>query len=803
MMLMPRPPLVSQCLLLRSLLLWSLLLSFSSPAQSHRRANSTSNSNVRPTRSVIDPSAARLASLLEAQQQALQQGDPAAIETATRPLAAFLLHRQADLSMLEGKFPQAVQLARKSLTLDSSSEAHLQLASLLLRSGEPREAVSEAAIVTAAEPGNASAWALRGSALRGLHDDRGAIDAFSHSLELNSNVDVAYALASSLLAAHEKAKADRILHQIITASGNAAIWHVAAGDAYREALYIDDAIAEFQRAIALDPRAPHAEFFLGLTYLQSNEWGPSSQSFEHLRAAVRLDPHDHLSNFYLGALESTDGSDLASSNRHLHAAIEADPTSPEAWLYLGLNASREHNNAEAETYLRKAIELTGDDEARNNYQIRRVYAVLGRILINEGNHAEGDALLARYKRTEQQSIGNSTQAIKQAGEAGDARAALSGIPAAKVSFPGMGAASPAAAPQYAVTPSTAATPALPRHTPEEARQIAASEQQLGLLLASSFNDLGTAQARQGQYEQALANFQEAERWQAPTPTLLHNLGAAAFRIGQFGESARALDLYLAAESKAATNSAASDDRSRMMLAMSLFSLGRFAEADKAFKPISDLTLQDPRAAYSWAYSLAHSGQQQQANRIADALAKQQLPSEVLSLVCHIYMDTESYDQSVVCFRNAYQAYPELKLAHYQVAESLIHLDRPAEAVSELQQELTLSPDNPDVRYSLAYALLQSSRKSEAIALLQSLTTSNPTHAQAQYQLGKALLEEGNATEAVNHLEQAEKNDPGPDYIHYQLQAAYRKVGRIEDADRELRVYRDIKSRNREVAPSRP
>ena len=66
-----------------------------------------------------------------------------------------------------------------------------------------------------------------------------------------------------------------------------------------------------------------------------------------------------------------------------------------------------------------------------------------------------------------------------------------------------------------------------------------------------------------------------------------------------------------------------------------------------------------------------------------------------------------------------------------------------------------------------------------------------------------LLEEGDATEAVNHLERAEKNDPGPDYIHYQLQAAYRKVGRVEDADRELRVYRDIKSRNREVAPSRP
>lgn len=51
----------------------------------------------------------------------------------------------------------------------------------------------------------------------------------------------------------------------------------------------------------------------------------------------------------------------------------------------------------------------------------------------------------------------------------------------------------------------------------------------------------------------------------------------------------------------------------MMLAMSLFSLGRFAEVDEAFASIPALASRDPRAAYSWSYSLAHSGQQQHAN----------------------------------------------------------------------------------------------------------------------------------------------------------------------------------------------
>ena len=70
----------------------------------------------------------------------------------------------------------------------------------------------------------------------------------------------------------------------------------------------------------------------------------------------------------------------------------------------------------------------------------------------------------------------------------------------------------------------------------------------------------------------------------------------------------------------------------MMLAMSLFSMGRFADADKAFSPIPDIVMQDPRAAYSWAFSLAHSGQQQHANQIATELSKQALPSDAMSLV---------------------------------------------------------------------------------------------------------------------------------------------------------------------------
>ena len=747
---------------------------------------------VRSTVSGRIPGAEKLAGLVTAQRSAVASGDAGAIETATHALAAELLEEMSQLRFVEGKAGEAVDLARKSILLEPLPETRLVLASMLLRTHQAKGAAEEAGLVVAAEPGSAVAWAVRGSALRASGDDRGAVDALKRSLAIKPDVNVAFAMGSALLALHEKEKAQRVFQQIIDASQGAAIQHVAAGDAYLEARYLPDAVEEFKKAVAIDPRVGHAEFFLGFAYLQMNEWGPNSESFKHLRAAVRLAPRDYLSNFYLGAIESTDGTDLVSSNQHLHVAAEADPRSPEVWLYLGLNAVKQHDTEGAKTYLRKAIETTGADEARNNYQIRRVYAVLGRLLVSEGNHAEGDALLAKYRDSEHRAIGNSSDVIARAAGEGEAHsdAGLGG--ASPLAFPGM--STPQAPGGVAPVVSASAV----THTPEETRKIVQTEHELSELLADGFNDLGTAEARQNRYKEALEHFQEAERWRAATPELLHNTGVAAFRIGDYKESARALGAYLAAGT-AEQGRTAQAERSRMMLAMSLFSQGQFVEADSAFAQIPALTMADQRAAYSWAFSMARAGQQQHANEVATALAQQTLPADVRSLVCHIFMDTENYEQSLKCYRNAYAQDASVKLAHYQAGESLIRLDRPAEALVEYRQELAMQPENADVRYAVAFALLQSGQRTEAVEMLRSVIAASPTQAQAQYQLGKALLEDGKAAEAMEHLEISEKSDPEPDYVHYQLQAAYRKTGRTADADREMQLYRDIKARMRGVS----
>ena len=55
--------------------------------------------------------------------------------------------------------------------------------------------------------------------------------------------------------------------------------------------------------------------------------------------------------------------------------------------------------------LRKAVELTGSDEARSNYQIRRAYVDLARILARSGRNEESDVFAAKARESAEQDDG--------------------------------------------------------------------------------------------------------------------------------------------------------------------------------------------------------------------------------------------------------------------------------------------------------------------------------------------------------------------------------------------------------------
>ena len=328
-------------------------------------------------------------------------------------------------------------------------------------------------------------------------------------------------------------------------------------------------------------------------------------------------------------------------------------------------------------------------------------------------------------------------------------------------------------------------------TAQEKQDAKQYETKLRAVLSSAFNDWGTSEARQGLYPQALEHFHEAEKWDNTTPGLMRNTGTAALKVGDIKEALRAFDAAVQVDSK--------DEAARARLALTLFRTDQYAEAVKQFDALGPAAANDPNLGYAWSYSLVRLNEGQKASVILNRITPQVQSAESLVSIGDLYSVLEDYEHAVSAYKKAIELDPVFPRARYKMGAALLRLDRPDAAITPLREEIKITPNDPDVQYNLAYALLQTSQKPEALAMLQSVIEAHPEHAQAQYQMGKVLLDQGQMEEAVKHLETAARLDPGKDYIHYQLQTAYRKIGRKDDADRELALYRDIKEKKREKA----
>jgi len=332
-------------------------------------------------------------------------------------------------------------------------------------------------------------------------------------------------------------------------------------------------------------------------------------------------------------------------------------------------------------------------------------------------------------------------------------------------------------------------------TRQERGRIDRLQVELRALLASAFNDLGTAEAGQQQYSLALAHFHEAASWSTNIPGLLRNTGIAAGRAMDYSECIRALRPVVAENSQ--------DYVARAMLGTALFATHSYADAAQVFAPLGDSVLQLDELAYSWAASLVQTNKYAEATTLLNKLEQQQLSTETLTLVAQLWSQMANYEHTVQVCRRALQIDPKLSRVHYSAGLALLHLDRAAEAEQEFRDELQLDEGNVDAQFHLAFSLLQQSKNEQAVDLWKKVLASQPDHAEANYELGKELRNEGKAGESLSYLETAVRLKPQFEPAHYQLQAAYRAVGRSDDADREAKIYRALKEKSRNITLPAP
>ncbi|MGH9734895.1 MAG: tetratricopeptide repeat protein [Candidatus Acidiferrales bacterium] len=642
------------------------------------------------------------------------------------------LHRIALGQSNVGNVAKVLPLFAEAQSLvPSDIDLRVDYAEACRRAGDIQKAKSLAQDAVNAEPENASAHLTLGRVLSEQAQHQAAIEQFEVAVGLHPDLEDTFALGNEYLRAKEESKAAAVFAKILKASEDSPAVHLRIATAYAERGYPDQATAELKKLIAKDPKYPGAHYSLGAAYLVGASDAMYPQAAEQFREELALHPNDYLSRYQLGHIELSEHK-LSAAEADLRRAAELDPANPDAFLELGQLYTETNRAEQAQTALRKSISLTGD-VTRNHYQVQRAHYMLARLLLESGHEAEGKAEMQVSQDLLRKSV------LQNQGRSVDAGA---------VDASGTGEEA-SGAPAGSVT--TRVPSDVPPASAEEAKQVAGFEKQIAPAIADSYNNLGAIAAGSDSLPEALDYFEKANAWNPSLPGLDYNWGKAAFTAGQFDEAIAPLGRYVQAHPQ--------DAWARSALGTSEFMLRDYAGAVKTVQPIGAEIGRNVQLEYMYGVSLIRTGEG----------------------------DRGIAELKAVEAKNA-----KFAPAHEALGEVFSSNKDFKGAAQEFQRVIQLSPDDFGAKYNLALALIELQRNEEAQTLLVELgKTWHDPH--VFYTLGKLQFDRGDVPGAIANLQKAAALSPNSGPIHRELADAYRRAARIEDADREMKLYESLKA----------
>ncbi|HKE21245.1 MAG TPA: tetratricopeptide repeat protein [Bryobacteraceae bacterium] len=154
-----------------------------------------------------------------------------------------------------------------------------------------------------------------------------------------------------------------------------------------------------------------------------------------------------------------------------------------------------------------------------------------------------------------------------------------------------------------------------------------------------------------------------------------------------------------------------------------------------------------------------------------------------------WQQTSIYRDEEALYRATIERNPAAWLAHNNLGNTLLSLNRRAEAITEIATALRLKPDFWEAHLSMGNALLgMPGQWNEAVVEYRTAVRLAPESERAHTNLGNALLAVGQIEEAIPQLQEALRIDPTNAEAHNDLGNAFSGMpGRLNDAIAQYRL----------------
>ena len=734
--------------------------------------------------SADDPAAA-LKRPFESAKSALAAGDLSGAELHYDEAIALGLRQLANLSVSESRFDEATHELDDALMLAPSDPViTLDAAVAWFRAGDVKKARQLAESVASANPRHARAQNILGRIDLYRGDFDASIRELEASVALDNDFETSYFLGIAYLKAKRFSQAQQWFGHLQETMGESAALHVLMGRAYSIAHFPEPAVAEFSKAIQLDPRYPHAHGLLGYSILEFRGEEAYPQARIEFEKELKLHPEDYNALLLLG-ISNGELRDFPAAEAAMLHAKRLRPGESFANLYLGEIYSETKRLPQAVEAHEKYIQLFHDPQEVSR-DVSRAYYLLGQDLRRLGRLDAAQKALSNSQRFREAKFRYDAKHIfDEPGKPDDGDSHTSDRLAGLLESGASGEEkNTQAMVQGGVTESPAGTQSI---TPASAPETKAAKEYRAFaaeILASSYNDLGVMRAKASNFTEAAEFFKQAVAWRPGLPGLDRNWGLASYRAQLYSEAIPPLQRHLSANPD--------DAFVRQLLGLSYFVTDNFSKTTEVLQPFLKSPPSDHGLLFAWGTALVRTRQSELAAQIFRRLLEQNAKDpNVHFLLGQAYAQQKDYPTALAEFNNALQLDPHLPEAHFYSGLVPLRQSDFDSAAAEFRSELEIRPGDPVTTYHLGYTLLLQGQIDSAVALLRKVAEAKPDYELARLELGRALLQQGDAAGAIENLEAAKKLDPDRDITYFQLSQAYRRVGRMADAQQALSTYQKL------------
>ncbi len=296
-------------------------------------------------------------------------------------------------------------------------------------------------------------------------------------------------------------------------------------------------------------------------------------------------------------------------------------------------------------------------------------------------------------------------------------------------------------------------------------------------LGAAYNNLGSIYIQLREFRKAAEVLQKGLKINPAMPSASALLGITQYEMGEYAEAEQRLT--------AALRTNPSDNNAELYLAHTLIQLGKFEQAATHLQALSRRDSKNQEVWYLLGKVYMQLSQESLAklNQIdPNSYVVHQVSGEIMESMNNL-------DGALLEYKKAVELAPDKAGTHYHLGNAYWSLSMWEPAEKEFRGELSIDPKNCQAHWKLGDIVLEQQGEPQAAVDEEDKALAIcPNLAAAHEDRGRAFLKLEKYENAMKDLQFATSADPGESQPHFLLAQAYRALGRLSEAQAEMRVF---------------